>query len=202
MGRREQNKRDKRARIAEAARALFDAHGFEGTTVRAIAARAGVGTGTVLLHAGSKVDLLFGLFVDELEEVIGERRSTLPEPAPLVDQLAHLFDGLLARYAEHPDLSRVYVKETLFHVSPQTARYDALTVEFLGLIAALIARHLARAAPGPDPGTLAAAAFGLYLQQVALMLRAPRPDPRAASAAVRASLTSLFAPLLPPDGAP
>lgn len=202
MGRREQNKEDKRARIALAARALFEARGFDGTTVRDIAARAGVGTGTVLLYAGSKADLLFELFVDELEEVIGERTATLDPGADLVDQWTHLFGGLLDRYAAHPDLSRVYVKETLFLVSSQASRYEQVTFRFLGQIADGVVRQRDALVPGVDPGTLAAAAFGLYLQHVALLLRTDTPDPGAAQALLRVVLDSLIRPLRRPVAAP
>lgn len=202
MGRREQNKQDKRARIAAAARALFEAEGFEGTTIRAIADRAGVGTGTVLLYAGSKADLLFGLFVDELEEVIGARTATLDPEADLVDEWTHLFGGMIARYAEHPDLSRVYVKETLFLTSPTSARYEAITLAFLGQLAEGIRRRADALAPGVEPGALAMAVFGLHLQQVAAMLRAPRVDPVGVTAQLRAVLEALLRPLRRPAAAP
>lgn len=51
---REQLAADTRGRIAAAARDLFAAHGFSGTTVASIAARAGVATPTVYATFGSK----------------------------------------------------------------------------------------------------------------------------------------------------
>ena len=43
----------------EAARELFLAKGFDNTTIREIALRAGVGLGTVFVYAKNKRDLLF-----------------------------------------------------------------------------------------------------------------------------------------------
>src|SRR5688572_27795937 len=102
MANRVRNKADKQARIASAARALFEERGFEATTIRAIADRAGVATGTVLLYGASKAELLFALFVDELEDTIDAQEATLDRSAPLADQLVHLLSGPLARYAAHP----------------------------------------------------------------------------------------------------
>lgn len=48
---------DTRTRIAEAARALFLEHGYQGTTVRAIAAAAGVDPALISYHFGSKQEL-------------------------------------------------------------------------------------------------------------------------------------------------
>ena len=59
LGLRERNKLDKLRRIKKAARELFIARGFDDTTTREIAARAGVGMGTVFLYADNKRDLLF-----------------------------------------------------------------------------------------------------------------------------------------------
>ena len=47
IGQRERNKRDKLLRIKNAARELFVSKGYDDTTTREIAIRAGVGMGTV-----------------------------------------------------------------------------------------------------------------------------------------------------------
>jgi AcrR family transcriptional regulator len=61
-GRREQNKQEKLARIAAAAKALFAAKGFAQTTTQEIAERAEIGAGTLFLYAKSKEDLLVMVF--------------------------------------------------------------------------------------------------------------------------------------------
>ncbi len=68
-GQREKNKLEKLQRIREAARELFVQKGFDETTTREIAVRAGVGIGTVFIYAENKRDLLFLVANDDLEAV-------------------------------------------------------------------------------------------------------------------------------------
>ena len=66
LGLRERNKLDKLQRIKHAARTLFIEKGFDETTTREIARRAGVALGTLFLYATDKRDLLFLICTDEL----------------------------------------------------------------------------------------------------------------------------------------
>ena len=70
LGRREQNKVEKRGRIIAAARALFMHKGFEATTSQEIADAASVAAGTVFTYAKTKDDLLILVFHDEILEVV------------------------------------------------------------------------------------------------------------------------------------
>jgi len=67
IGLRERNKADKLKRIREAATELFLEKGYDNTTTRAIAHRAGVGMGTVFVYAPTKRDLLFLIVNDDLQ---------------------------------------------------------------------------------------------------------------------------------------
>ena len=60
--------RRSRARIREAARALFRERGFDGATLRAIAARAGMGASSFYRHVQSKEELLIEELADLQEE--------------------------------------------------------------------------------------------------------------------------------------
>lgn len=76
-----------RARITEAARALFLAHGYQATTVRAVAAEAGVDSALIAYHFGSKK----GLFA-EVTQVECAHAFALPEalagdPAGVAERL-------------------------------------------------------------------------------------------------------------------
>ena len=66
LGRREQNKADKRRRIIAAATKLFEVNGFESTTTAAIAEAADIGAGTLYLYVNSKEDLLVAVFREEV----------------------------------------------------------------------------------------------------------------------------------------
>ncbi|HET9123377.1 MAG TPA: TetR family transcriptional regulator [Solirubrobacteraceae bacterium] len=85
-GRREVNKRATRSALRRAARALFHEQGFDATSVREIAARAGVGERTFYRYFETKEDLIS----DELDrwlELVGEAVRAQPpglEPFPAV----------------------------------------------------------------------------------------------------------------------
>ena len=76
FGLRERNKRDKLRRIKDAATELFLQKGFDDTTTRAIALRAGVGLGTVFLYAPTKRDLLFLIINEELQAEVDRATGT------------------------------------------------------------------------------------------------------------------------------
>src|SRR5512144_979924 len=79
-GLRAPNKLDKLRRIKEAAQTLFVAKGFDETTMREIAVRAGVGIGTIFLYARDKRDLLF-LTINEPLEHITQQAEGAVDPA-------------------------------------------------------------------------------------------------------------------------
>ena len=72
----ERNKEKKRDALVRAGRALFLAKGFDETTTRAIAAKAGVASGTFFLYFREKRDLLFHLFQEEVSGVQAEAFAT------------------------------------------------------------------------------------------------------------------------------
>ena len=72
---------ERREQILEAAVRLWTDHGFEGTTLDAIAREAGIAKGTVYLYFATKEDLLAGAV---------ERWSLLPDVAALGPELADL----------------------------------------------------------------------------------------------------------------
>src|SRR5512145_2721251 len=113
-GLRERNKERKRDALVRAGRALFLAKGFEETTTRAIAAKAGVASGTFFLYFREKRDLLFHLFEEEVSVVQEEAFRSAPKGAPLAKRLAHVFGRFYAYYARNPRLSRVFLKELIF----------------------------------------------------------------------------------------
>lgn len=86
-------------RILEAAQAEFGERGFEATTVRAIAQRAGVDPSLVIQHYGSKADL-FAIAIELTE----------PDAADVEE---HLFDVLDVRLDEPPPETRALVRSML-----------------------------------------------------------------------------------------
>lgn len=87
---REQKKAQTRQKIAEAAMALFELHGYEATTVQMIADRAKVAKGTFFNYFRSKEDLIMELqgmvIMQEMESIAGK-------PGPVIPRLqASLFE--------------------------------------------------------------------------------------------------------------
>ena len=83
--RRELNKQDKLRRIKAAARALFIGRGYDETSMREIAQRAGVALGTPFSYAADKRDLLFLAVNEELEDAARGRLQVAPQ-APADDR--------------------------------------------------------------------------------------------------------------------
>ena len=86
MGVREQQKLATRAKVMDAARDLFDHLGYEETTIRAIAEKAGVSVGSVFTTFASKADILSqviaertGALAAELERVAPHLRGSLTD---------------------------------------------------------------------------------------------------------------------------
>lgn len=147
-GLRERNKQEKWERIRQAALALFAEKGFAQATTREIAARAGVGAGTLFLYARTKEELLRRVFADRVEAVQAERFSTLPAEEPLLVQLLHVFEGLFAFYGEDLALSRTLLRELLFFEEPQEpgsrGKVGELEQVFLGRLGGLVVQAQAR----------------------------------------------------------
>ncbi len=86
MSKRRQNNAEQRARILEAAQALFSERGVEDVTMADVAAEAGVARSTVFNHFGSKHALMNGItervravYADLLDQALADR--TTPTPA-------------------------------------------------------------------------------------------------------------------------
>lgn len=70
------------AEIERAAFRLFERHGFDGTTMKAIAAEAGISERTIFRYFGSKNDVPWGQFDDTLAR-FHDILADLPEELPL-----------------------------------------------------------------------------------------------------------------------
>jgi AcrR family transcriptional regulator len=158
-------KLDTRDEVRAAARTLFSSLGFEGTTTKAIAEKAGVATGTVFVHARDKADLLHLVMYDLLHEAIDAGFETLPEGAPLLDQILHVFRALFVMYGENEKLAGPFVKHVTGADGPNGQRVAALTFAFLHRIAGVVQRAQERGeiVRDVDAMTLAQNVFALYL---------------------------------------
>lgn len=76
-----------RSRILRAAAALFHAHGFEGTSVKQIAAAAGIQKSTVYHHFPSKQNLLFDILSHTVDLAVGGLQEIVRSDRPAAERL-------------------------------------------------------------------------------------------------------------------
>jgi len=136
-GAREQQKRETRRQILLAAKALFGEHGYQKTTTKQIAERAGVAAGTVFVHFPDKASLLAASLLDGIDGVVEEAFATLPD-ADLVAQLLHFARALYGWYRQDPELSRALLRESLFLTGEWDQRFREQSMDFLGRLCGLI----------------------------------------------------------------
>ena len=77
-----------KAGIVAAALELFREHGFEGTTMRAVAERAGVSVGNAYYYFASKDELVQGFYDQLVADHTAAALPALTRPAPLGERLA------------------------------------------------------------------------------------------------------------------
>lgn len=139
LGRREQNKLDKRGRIICAARELFTRKGFEATTSQEIADAAGVAGGTVFTYARTKDDLLILVFHDQMLEVVERAYIAARGAEALLDQALAFFGTLVAYHEQDLRLARALMRQLGYVGAPeQRALVRALMKSLLGRLAQLI----------------------------------------------------------------
>ena len=96
IGRRAQNKAAIRKRIVTSALALFQTKGFDATTTKAIARKAGIAEGTVFNYFRTKEDIALHFFEQEVDQAIASvRENPRLRKAPLEEKLFALVHAQL-----------------------------------------------------------------------------------------------------------
>jgi len=179
-----------RAAVLDAARALFLERGVDGTSVRDIAARAAVATGTVLLHGGTKEALVQDVFYDEIEAVFAEAVEAAARlPTPLA-RLERVFGALLAHFARDRALSRALVVGLLLFPPGHAGRARrSATAAYVARLTPLLDGTLRRGARASE---IAALAFSLHVANLLALLGDDREQLSAARRRLHHWLTYLF----------
>jgi AcrR family transcriptional regulator len=165
LGQRERNKLDKLRRIKDAARGLFLAKGFDDTTTREIAIRAGVGTGTIFVYAENKRDLLFLIVNEELEKIGQMAENTSEESASLLDNLLRVARIHYEFFAQQPALSRFVLREMVFYESgAQAGRFRRTRERLIDLLGRIAATAMAQKsiAVREDPSFIGWTIFSVF----------------------------------------
>ena len=178
--RRDQQKRETREVIREAARSLFDTNGFEATTIRTIAAMAGVGIGTVHLHFRDKESLLVECLVDDLYEADRRSWKSMPRGVPVREQILHLAKESYKGWTRKPSLSRVLLSQMVMSQRPELDRVRALDRSVLERVTELLKEGQEREEIRPeiDAALATKAIFSFYLiSSLDWLGPAPRAEP-------------------------
>jgi AcrR family transcriptional regulator len=150
-GLRARNKLDKLRRIMDAAQSLFVAKGFDDTTMREIAVRAGVGLGTIFLYAKDKRDLLFLTINEPLQHITQRAERAVDPKAPMIDNLLAIAKLHYRFFGEQPALARLALREMIFYDSgTQAASFQKTRERLIRLFGHTIERAIANAEIAPS----------------------------------------------------
>jgi AcrR family transcriptional regulator len=108
-----------RQRIVDAARALFEQHGFEATKVSAICERADVADKTFFNHFGTKSDVLRAIAADALDELLGQIEQARKAPGGTRERLRAFFEQVAARTLDAGPMHRELLTE-LIHLAHES----------------------------------------------------------------------------------
>jgi len=179
LGQRERNKLDKLRRIKDAARELFVAKGFDDTTTREIAIRAGVGIGTIFVYAANKRDLLFLIVNDELDKIEQMAEAAVAESASLLDNLLRVARIHYEFFAQQPALSRLVLREMVFYESgTQAGRFQKTRERLIDLLGRIAATAMAQKTivTGEEPRFIGWIVFSVFQVELRRWLSDDDPD--------------------------
>lgn len=99
-------KQQTRAKVLAAARRLFSEHGYEGATIRDIAAAAGMSTGAVFANFTDKSDLFLEIMAQDMGALTESMREAAAKGRGVEDILLKMFAAGYAFYKSQLPLAR------------------------------------------------------------------------------------------------
>jgi AcrR family transcriptional regulator len=151
--------RRSRDRIRAAARELFRERGFDGSTLRAIGERAGMGASSIYRHVRSKHELLVLELSDLQEEAWLAFRRADDRAMPTRERVRRFFEAQHALYAEDADLVVIALRATTYPEAPVARRALALQDRAIALITEILQSGRRDLSPELDPLAAARALF-------------------------------------------
>jgi TetR/AcrR family transcriptional regulator, transcriptional repressor of aconitase len=156
----------RRREILDAARTVFDASGYDATTMDAVALKAGISKGSIYNYFPSKQDLFKQVFLED--QIIQDYQAVLASPAPARQMLDKLLDLWFAQLNQHMQANRLVLeywataaregREGEMH-----ATFQRLYQQWRDITTNLINRGMASGefAGNLDPAMMAALVLGL-----------------------------------------
>ncbi|WP_370247373.1 TetR/AcrR family transcriptional regulator [Nocardioides sp.] len=165
-----------RARVLAAAHALVAEQGWAGCTVAAVAARAGVATGTVYRHVPDKTTLLVEVFRAATQREVDAVTAAAAAPGTATARVAALTTAFGQRALRSPRLAYALIAEPVDPaVERERLRYRAA---YRAIVADVVTAGIATGElPPQDPDVTAAALVGALAEALVLATHpdAPRP---------------------------
>ena len=109
-----EQKEETRRLILKTARRMFFKNNYYQTTIRDIAQNVGIAAGTIFSHFPNKPALLAATLIDDVETVLENSVNTLPLGAGLIEMIVHPIKALYDHFSGSSDLSKTWIKETMF----------------------------------------------------------------------------------------
>lgn len=152
-GKRAQNKQVIRGRIVKSALNLFQTKGFDTTTTKAIARKAGIAEGTVFNYFRSKEDIALSFFEDEVDHAIAAvRENPRLRKAPLEEKLFTLVHSqleYLAPYERFIGAALIHALNPASHLGPFSHRAQQLRHRYLAFVTELVEESSPKQQHGP-----------------------------------------------------
>ena len=172
---RERKKLRNRNHILDAARDLFQAQGFEATSVEQISAAAEVSRGTFFNYFSTKESLLSEIADEELRSLEHRVATDLASMPSAVARIRHTMHLLVGDTLQFLQLTRYIFVEALRHPAGASATSVKLGGILTGLVRQAQAQGEIRA--DLDPAQIARAISGAYLAALFHWIAAGDPSP-------------------------
>ena len=141
-GKRAQNKEAIRRRIVKSALNLFQTKGFDTTTTKAIARKAGIAEGTVFNYFRTKEEIALSFFEEEVDHAIAAvRDNPRLRTAPLEEKLFTLVHSqleYLAPYERFIGAALIHALNPASHLGPFSHRAQQLRHRYLAFVTELV----------------------------------------------------------------
>lgn len=137
-------KQQTRAKVLTAARRLFSEHGYEGATIRDIAAAAGMSTGAVFANFTDKSDLFREIMAQDMAQLAEAMREAASRGRGPEDALLKMFGAGYAFYKTQLPLARAAFSVSWTPDDGPALRTAPKVAEILELIAEQLTLGIAR----------------------------------------------------------
>ena len=178
-GVRERSKQENKDKIVMAARRLFAEHGYDASTLRQIAAEAGLGLGTLFNYISDKRDLIYLIFNEEVDSLT-DRALAAPRPWQTFSaKILSITEPHYRLFGSEPILSRILLSEVLLHTPGlQLERHIEIRSRLIQGLCEVVAdaQETGEITSTESPEIIARSIFFLYSAALRWWLASPHPD--------------------------